>query len=81
VGGSNDDLNGHGTHIAGIASSQTYGVARFASVVSVKVLGDEGSSTGTRTFPLSHTSESDVGVTNSLSRHLRYKLVGSRHSE
>lgn len=45
VGGSDDDLNGHGTHIAGIASSQTYGVVRFANIISVKVLGDEGSTT------------------------------------
>ncbi|KAF2204347.1 subtilisin-like protein [Delitschia confertaspora ATCC 74209] len=44
VGGSNDDSNGHGTHIAGIASSQTYGVVRFANIISVKVLGDDGSS-------------------------------------
>lgn len=81
MGGSNDDLSGHGTHIAGIASSQTYGVARFASVVSVKVLGDDGSSTGTISLTLSHTSEFDVGVSNSLSHHLRYKLVGPRPSE
>ncbi|KAF2679908.1 cuticle-degrading protease [Lentithecium fluviatile CBS 122367] len=45
VGGSNEDANGHGTHLAGIVSSQTYGVVRFAGIISVKVLGDSGSST------------------------------------
>ena len=45
AGSSNDDVNGHGTHVAGIASSQTYGVVRFAGIVAVKVLGDSGSST------------------------------------
>ncbi|KAJ4299578.1 hypothetical protein N0V90_004824 [Kalmusia sp. IMI 367209] len=45
VGGTNDDENGHGTHVAGTASSQTYGVVRFSQVISVKVLGGDGSGT------------------------------------
>ncbi|KAF1968049.1 subtilisin-like protein [Bimuria novae-zelandiae CBS 107.79] len=45
VGGVPDDQNGHGTYVAGVASSQTYGVARFAGVVGVKVLGGDGSGT------------------------------------
>ena len=45
VGGSDDDLYGHGTHVAGIASSQTYGVARFSNIIAVKILDDGGSST------------------------------------
>jgi subtilisin family serine protease len=45
VGGTNDDENGHGTHVAGTASSQTYGVARFANIISVKVMGRDGSGT------------------------------------
>lgn len=43
--GTCDDLNGHGTHVAGIASSQTYGVVRSAGVVGVRVLDSSGSST------------------------------------
>ncbi|KAL5419782.1 hypothetical protein PMIN03_000382 [Paraphaeosphaeria minitans] len=43
--GTCDDLNGHGTHVAGIASSQTHGVVRSAEIVGVRVLDSSGSST------------------------------------
>jgi hypothetical protein len=36
------DCNGHGTHVAGIAVSKTYGVAKKATVWSVKVLDCNG---------------------------------------
>merc|ERR1719512_416080 len=37
------DAQGHGTHCAGTAAGENYGVAPSASVRSVKVLGDNGS--------------------------------------
>merc|ERR550525_1767406 len=37
------DVQGHGTHCAGTAAGETFGVAPSASVSSVKVLGDSGS--------------------------------------
>lgn len=37
------DVDGHGTHVAGTVGSKTYGVAKKATLVSVKVLGDNGS--------------------------------------
>lgn len=37
------DLNGHGTHCAGIAAGKTYGWAKNARIYSVKVSGLEGS--------------------------------------
>lgn len=38
----NDDINGHGTHVAGIIGAQKYGVAPFANLINVKVLGKGG---------------------------------------
>ncbi|KAI0077286.1 serine protease [Panus rudis PR-1116 ss-1] len=37
------DENGHGTHVAGIAASYRYGVAKAANLIAVKVLGESGS--------------------------------------
>ena len=37
-----DDVNGHGTHIAAIAAGRFVGVAPCANIVSFKVLGDNG---------------------------------------
>ncbi|KAI1141914.1 oryzin precursor [Hypoxylon sp. FL0543] len=43
-GNSNDtDENGHGTHVAGITGSTTYGVAKKTNLVAVKVLNAAGS--------------------------------------
>ena len=42
-GGSADDCNGHGTHVAGTAAGSTYGIAKAASLVAVRVLDCRGS--------------------------------------
>ena len=39
------DCNGHGTHVAGTIASATYGVAKSAILVPVRVLGCDGSGT------------------------------------
>lgn len=43
VDSSNTDGNGHGTHCAGTIAGSTYGVAKAATVVAVKVLSASGS--------------------------------------
>ncbi|HEX8392475.1 MAG TPA: S8 family peptidase [Longimicrobium sp.] len=44
-GGSADDCNGHGTHVAGTIGSTTYGVAKSVNLVAVRVLDCQGSGT------------------------------------
>jgi len=44
-GGSEDDRNGHGTHCAGTIGGHTYGVAKRATLIAVKVLGASGGGT------------------------------------
>ncbi|TRX88340.1 hypothetical protein FHL15_010778 [Xylaria flabelliformis] len=45
VGGANVDSNGHGTHVAGTLGGSTYGVAKAATIISVKVFSGSSSST------------------------------------
>jgi len=45
--GGNSDLNGHGTHVASTVGGATYGFAKKATLIAVKVLGDNGSGTTT----------------------------------
>ncbi len=44
-GGSADDCNGHGTHVAGTVGGATYGVAKGVNLVAVRVLDCSGSGT------------------------------------
>ncbi|MFG1838391.1 S8 family serine peptidase [Micromonospora sp. NPDC049175] len=44
-GGSADDCNGHGTHVAGTVGGSSYGVAKAVQIVGVRVLNCSGSGT------------------------------------
>jgi len=39
----NSDCNGHGTHVAGTTGGTSYGIAKLANLIAVKVLGCSGS--------------------------------------
>ncbi len=41
----NDDCQGHGTHVAGIIGSETYGVAKNVTLIAIKVLDCTGTGT------------------------------------
>jgi subtilisin family serine protease len=45
LGGTGQDCNGHGTHVAGTAGGATYGVAKSASLIAVRVLDCTGNGT------------------------------------
>ncbi|TFK33917.1 peptidase S8/S53 domain-containing protein [Crucibulum laeve] len=45
-GATNDDLKGHGTHVAGIAAGKRWGVAKAAKLIAVKIHNDDGKFTG-----------------------------------
>jgi subtilisin family serine protease len=47
-GGSADDCNGHGTHVAGTVGGSTYGVAKAVTLVGVRVLNCQGSGTNSQ---------------------------------
>ncbi|KAK9246601.1 peptidase S8/S53 domain-containing protein [Lipomyces tetrasporus] len=42
TGEGSGDSNGHGTHVAGLIGSKTYGVAKMITLIEVKVLGATG---------------------------------------
>lgn len=42
LGGTGADCNGHGTHVSGTVAGATYGVAKAASIVGVRVLDCQG---------------------------------------
>jgi subtilisin family serine protease len=56
------DLNGHGTHCAGIIAAKTWGVAKDASIVAVRVLDADGSGPLTSIIKGIEWVEKDAGA-------------------
>ncbi|KAM3475113.1 hypothetical protein MY5147_003938 [Beauveria neobassiana] len=55
-----DDKTGHGTHIAGTIASKTYGVAKKAHIVSVKVQNRFGKTTSSNLLSGIHKAVKDI---------------------
>ncbi|PHH92158.1 hypothetical protein CDD83_8641 [Cordyceps sp. RAO-2017] len=56
------DTLGHGTHVAGIIASKTYGVAKKAKVISVKVFDENGNSPKSATIDAFAWAVHDIRV-------------------
>lgn len=70
-GGNEYDDHGHGTHCAGTVGSRTFGVAKSAHLVAVKVIGGDGHGS---------VSEFIAGVDFVIRRHLELKRIqGANH--
>jgi subtilisin family serine protease len=64
-GGDGSDCRGHGTHVAGTAGGSTYGVARSATLVSVRVFGCTGGAPySTIIAALDFIATQPIGVVN-----------------
>ena len=72
VGEGPGDLNGHGTHVAGLIGSQKYGVAKDVSLIEVKALNAKGQGNLTSVisaieFTVNHCRKSKRGCVANLS--------------
>ncbi|SCU92996.1 LAFA_0F14136g1_1 [Lachancea sp. 'fantastica'] len=72
VGEGPGDLNGHGTHVAGLIGSKTYGVAKDVTLIEVKALNAKGQGNLTSVisaieFAVNHCRESKRGCVANLS--------------
>jgi subtilisin family serine protease len=66
-----EDGNGHGSHCAGTATGGSYGIARGASVVGVKVLGSAGSGSTTGVIQgIEWATSNSAGKSNVISMSL-----------
>lgn len=65
-----EDFNGHGTHVAGIIGSKTYGVAKDVRIINVKVLKDLGAGNLTSVI---------AGLSYSVNRFLAMLKSENRH--
>jgi hypothetical protein len=73
-----EDCNGHGTHVAGIAAGTTYGVAKRASIVPVRIMDCQGSATTDSMVELGRGQPSRVGGRKH-ERGLARRICGGRH--
>ncbi|PHH83194.1 hypothetical protein CDD82_3119 [Ophiocordyceps australis] len=79
--GDHDDNNGHGTHVAGIIASKTYGVAKKASIISVKVFNENGRTYKSDSIQAFHWAVTDILQKGRATRAVINISSGGRRSE
>ncbi|KAL6628460.1 subtilisin-like protein [Neocallimastix sp. 'constans'] len=76
-GEANTDLHGHGTHVAGIAGSTDFGVAKRANIVSVKVMNSKGIGKWSNIIAAFEWSINHLKTTNSKKGVINLSLSGN----
>lgn len=77
---SSEDNNGHGTHTAGTAAGTTYGVAKKAIVIPVKVLNSQGSGTYDVIISGINTVATDTQCPHAVNRRVINLSLGGGYS-
>ncbi|KAL7272639.1 hypothetical protein RUND412_004540 [Rhizina undulata] len=79
-GSSNTDGNGHGTHVSGTIASTTYGVAKLANLIAVKVLDDSGDGTTSGVIAGIQWAASDASSKGRLTNSVASMSLGGTYS-